>query len=47
MYKNIIGDEAGMKVLESLKEKNIDLLKTSGKDLDLLAGVYGKDILKK
>lgn len=34
-------DKAGIKVLESLRDKNIDLLVKSGKDLDLLAGVYG------
>ncbi|MDD5290741.1 MAG: hypothetical protein PHZ04_01365 [Patescibacteria group bacterium] len=45
MYKEHIGDEFGLKVLESLKDKNIDLLVSSGKDLDLLAGVYGEEII--
>lgn len=45
-YKKYVGDELGLKVLESLKNKNIDLLVGSGKDLDLLAGVYGEDVLK-
>jgi len=40
-----VGDELGLKVLESLKDKNIDLLAGSGKDLDLLAGVYGEEVL--
>jgi len=44
-YKEEVGDELGLKVLESLKDKNIDLLAGSGKDLDLLAGVYGKEVL--
>jgi len=47
MYQEMIGDEAGLKVLESLKEKNIDLLVKSNKDLDLLKGVYGEDVVKK
>jgi UDPglucose 6-dehydrogenase len=34
-------DTAGVAVLESLERKNIELLKGSGKDLDLLEGVYG------
>lgn len=42
MYKEAVGDELGMKVLEALKDKNVDLLTQSGKDLDLLEGVYGK-----
>ena len=47
MYKKYISDEAGLKVLESLKDKNIDLLVKSKKDLDLLAGVYGEEVIKK
>ncbi|MFH1428073.1 MAG: hypothetical protein ABIG60_06160 [Patescibacteria group bacterium] len=46
-YKNIVGDEAGLKVLASIKDKNIDLLINSNKDLDLLAGVYGDEVRKK
>lgn len=45
MYKDIIGDKHGISVLESLKNKNIDLLLSSEKDLDLLSGVYGDEIL--
>ena len=45
IYKKHIGDEFGLKVLESLKDKNIDLLVKSGKDLDLLSGVYGEEII--
>ena len=44
-YKEEVGDELGLKVLESLKDKNIDLLTGSGKDMDLLAGVYGEEVL--
>jgi len=44
-YKKHIGDELGLKVLESLKDKNIDLLVSSDKDLDLLKGVYGEEAI--
>ena len=37
-------DVEGIAVLSSLEKKNIKLLKTSGKDLDLLRGVYGANI---
>ncbi len=46
MYHDMVGDENGLKVLESLRDKNVDLLLRSGKDLELLAGVYGKTFLK-
>ncbi len=42
LYKEAVGDELGMRVLDALRDKNIDLLAKSGKDLDLLEGVYGK-----
>ena len=42
MYKDVVGDELGIRVLDALRDKNIDLLTKSGKDLDLLEGVYGK-----
>lgn len=37
-------DMEGIAVLTSLEKKNIKLLKTSGKDLDLLRGVYGPNV---
>lgn len=46
-YKRVVGDEAGVKLLEAMRDKNIDLLLSSEKDLDLLAGVYGKKALDK
>lgn len=46
-YREKVGDERGMRVLESLAQKNTDLLLQSGKDIDLLRGVYGEDIVKK
>lgn len=36
-----LNDKLGDEVLNALKNKNIDLLKKSNKDLDLLKGVYG------
>ena len=45
MYKKYVGDdELGQSVLEALRKKNNDLLKSTGKDLDILEGVYGKDV---
>lgn len=35
-------DTLGLSVLKNIEQKNIDLLEQSGKDLDLLKGVYGK-----
>lgn len=34
-------DAAGQAVLDAVEAKNIDLLRSSQKDLDLLAGIYG------
>lgn len=41
MYEKEVGDKLGVAALHALEDKNIDLLKTSGKDLELLRGVYG------
>lgn len=41
IYKKEVGDTLGNLVLDALKNKNIDLLVTSNKDLDLLQEVYG------
>ena len=45
LYKNMVGDELGTAVLDALKDKNIELLVKSGKDIDLLKGVYGDDVV--
>jgi len=42
MYKKEVDDKLGNIILDALKNKNIDLLAKSNKDLDLLEGVYGK-----
>ncbi len=44
-YDARIGNEAGTALFEALERKNIELLKATGKDLDLLEGVYGKGVL--
>lgn len=41
MYRAKVGDAYGNALLATLKDKNIELLANSGKDLDLLEGVYG------
>jgi len=43
VYEKIANDPAGLEVLKSLEKKNIELLKESKKDLDLLQGVYGNN----
>lgn len=47
IYEKTVGDEKGVTLLKAMEAKNIDLLVSTGKDLDLLEGVYGKDIIKK
>lgn len=44
LYRDLVGDEIGIKFLEAGRDKNIDLLRKSGKSLDLLEGVYGPKI---
>ena len=41
LYQSVSNDATGNAVLHALVEKNISLLTTSNKDLDLLTGVYG------
>ena len=41
IYEQATGDVLGQSILESLEKKNNQLLRDSGKDLDLLEGVYG------
>jgi len=47
MYEKTVGDAKGLALLKAIEDKNIDLLISTGKDLDLLAGVYGEEILNK
>ncbi|MES2749500.1 MAG: hypothetical protein V4606_03845 [Patescibacteria group bacterium] len=41
LYESVEHDALGNSVLTALVEKNIELLTTSNKDMDLLSGVYG------
>lgn len=43
-YEEITKDAPGIEVLKALRRKNNNLLVESQKDLDLLEGVYGKNI---
>lgn len=45
LYNKLVGDELGREVLKAIKEKNIDLLVSSNKDLDLLKRVYGPSVI--
>ena len=44
LYEKQVGDFAGTAALVAFEHKNIALLKESGKDLDLLRGVYGDPV---
>ncbi len=43
LYAELVGDNAGVRALTALQEKNNDLLRHSGKDIDLLEGVFGAE----
>ncbi len=43
LYEEKVGDEYGARVFDTIAAKNLNLLLSSGKDIDLLEGVYGKD----
>jgi UDPglucose 6-dehydrogenase len=47
LYKEAVADGFGVNVLDSLRDKNVDLLLKSAKDLDLLEGVYGDLFLER
>ncbi len=42
-FEEIVKDHKGAEFLRSAEQKNIHLLKSTGKDLELLAGVYGEE----
>jgi UDP-glucose 6-dehydrogenase len=42
-YKELLGEDKAFSVLTAQAKYNNHLLRTSGKDLDLLSGVYGED----
>lgn len=41
LYAEVTGDAKGSAALSALRDKNVELLRESGKDLDILKGVYG------
>lgn len=41
MFRASVPDPSALAVLEAIRNKNVELLLASGKDLDLLEGVYG------
>lgn len=43
LYKKTVDDPAGLAVLESNVKKNLELLTSTNKDLDLVQGVYGHE----
>jgi UDPglucose 6-dehydrogenase len=47
LYKKTVGTKEGIAFLEAAEKENIMLLLGTNKDLDLLAGVYGSQVLKR
>lgn len=45
MYKELVPDEYGDEVLKSMALFNNNLLRSSNKDIELLKGVYGDDVM--
>jgi UDP-glucose 6-dehydrogenase len=46
-FEKTVKDEKSLKILETIRNKNNHLLLSTGKDLDLLEGIYGRRILDK
>lgn len=46
IYRETVGDELGIKALEGVRDKNIHLLASSGKDMNLLKGVHGEELIE-
>ncbi len=47
MYSNLTKDKKGIKILEGIRDKNVELLISTNKDMDLLRAVYGGENIKK
>lgn len=47
LYEETVDDAEGKRFLGAAAAKNIELLRESGKDIDLLKGVYGEDLKKR
>jgi UDPglucose 6-dehydrogenase len=41
-YESTVGDDTGASMLSAIEKKNLELLRESGKDKELLEGVYGR-----
>jgi len=39
-YENMVADQSGISILKNMEKKNIELLYSSGKDVEILEGVY-------
>lgn len=46
-FSDVVSDQKAMSMLDKMVDYNISLLVNSGKNLDLLAGVYGQEIIEK
>jgi len=46
LYRKLVDDRLGATALAGLSAKNIELLRSTGKDLDLLRGVHGDDAVR-
>ena len=42
MYRDVVGDDLGVKLVDAMENKNIDLLVKSNKSIDLLKDVYSE-----
>ncbi|MDP3875068.1 MAG: hypothetical protein Q8Q22_00915, partial [bacterium] len=40
IYEKTVADSSGISILKSMEKKNIELLRSSGKDVEILKGVY-------
>jgi UDPglucose 6-dehydrogenase len=47
LYEKMTKDEKGLALLKAYEQKNIDLLRSTGKDIELLKGVYGDAVANK
>ncbi len=46
LYTSLVGDTSGVELLTALRDKNIELLLASNKDIDILSSVYGQDFIR-
>ena len=44
LYEEVLDDPKGLALLRALEAKNLELLTTTQKDIDLVEGVYGKEM---